>query len=303
MSLDAALDQALADHEPPPPPTIPESALTQPRPARPGPPTTPSRVAPLAARQQLVDVDPRRLHPDPDNPRQDVGDVAELAQSMHANGLLQPIVARRTGTDSRLVVVAGHRRLAAALRLGWTTVPVIVRRDMRPDDVLAAMLVENGQRRDLDPIEEARALSRLQSQTPGISHRSLADRVGRTQVHVSSRLALLSLPIEEQEMLRAGQMNLADAIRRGREASGNVRSTSTGSPHLGIDHTLSGQARARCRRLKHKAGGRNSVGGVACGECWESVIRADERQHLHAHSGKHGQCALCSGPYGSTPTT
>lgn len=247
-----------------------------------------------STRPQLLDVLVTDLHPDPNNPREDVGDVIELAKSMAAAGLLQPIIARRDTETGRLIVVAGHRRLAAAQVLKWQRVPTVVRRDMAPDRVLAAMLIENGQRAGLDPVEEARALARLRDDQGITSHADLAMLIGRTQVHVSGRLALLALPLEEQEAIRAGQMNLGDGIRRGRLASGRVREPgTTGHPHLGTEHGLSNQAAARCRRLKHKRGGRNSVGGIACGECWESVIRADEREHLNQQSNQRGRCVLC----------
>lgn len=258
---------------------------------------TPPAPAPPAARPQLVDARVADLIPDPDNPREDVGDVTELANSMAANGLLQPIVARRHTGDTgrtRLIVVAGHRRLAAAQLLRWATVPTIIRADMRPDAVLAAMLVENGQRAGLDPIEEARALSRLQCEGGrNLSHAELAHRIGRTQVHVSGRLSLLALSPEDQDLLRAGEMNLGDAVRKARVLAGRVRAGSTGHPHLGSEHDLASRVRARCRRLNHKRGGRNSVGGVACGECWETVIRADERERLNTQSNQRGRCVLC----------
>lgn len=278
-SLDDVLDDVLG----------PPSAPPTPRPAPPRHQPDSAAGAPV-----LVDVPIGNLHPDPDNPRDDVGDVTELANSMATAGLIQPVIARRDTTSGRLVLVAGHRRLAAAQLLGWEKIPAVVRRDMRPDRVLAAMLIENGQRADLDPIEEARALRKLAGDNDTRSHAELAAMIGRTQVHVSGRLALLALPIEEQEQLRAKQMTLADAVRRGRLAGGNVRAlNSTGHPHLGTEHDLATKARARCQRLKHKKGGRNSVGGVACGECWESVIRADERQHLHDTSNRRGRCVLC----------
>lgn len=122
------------------------------------PEATPAALVRRPNDQALIQAPITQVIPDPANPREDVGDVTELADSMEEIGLLQPIVARREG--ARMIVVAGHRRLAAAQQLGWRTVPVIIRREMLPDDVLAAMLIENGQRRDLDPIEEARALRR-----------------------------------------------------------------------------------------------------------------------------------------------
>lgn len=265
----------------------PTPAALDPRPALPAAGGTPT--------EQLQRVPIGRVHPDPDNPRTALGELSDLASSLRTAGMIQPIVVRRA-PDGRLTIVAGHRRYAAAKLAGWDTVPVIVRRDMHPDAVLAAMLIENGHRQDLDPIDEARGLRRLQTQLGECSHNALAKRVGRTQVHVSGRLALLALTPDEQDAVRTGAMNLADGIRRARLASGRIRDTSTGAPHLGIEHALAARARARCTRLQHKRHGRNSVGGVACGECWESVIRADERDHLHHATAMKGACVLCDTP-------
>lgn len=142
--------------------TIPTREPTPPRPAAAAPvkraaaPAMPDPAHVVAGADVLQTVPIGRLRPDPDNPRTAVGDVAELAASLRAVGLLQPIVARLAGGD--LIVVAGHRRLAAAKLAGWTSVQVIVRAEMRPDDVLAAMLVENSHRKDLDPIPVSRPI-------------------------------------------------------------------------------------------------------------------------------------------------
>ncbi|MDN4174754.1 ParB/RepB/Spo0J family partition protein [Nocardioides sp. SOB77] len=262
---------------------------------RPPPGEAPSNddaVDELPAEGRLATVRVGDVHPDPDNPRDRLEGIEELAESITGVGLLQPIVVRRHA--GRLVILAGHRRHAALKLLGWSEVPVIIKPDMAPDHVLAAMLVENGQRAGLDPIEEARALKRLETDHGTRTHTQLASLIGRTQVHVSGRLALLDLPPADQDAIRAGELNLGDGIRRGRLAAGKVRKPgSTGSPHLGVEHDLASKVRARCRRLNHKSRGRNSVGGVGCGECWESVIRADERQALHQHSARTSRCALC----------
>lgn len=240
------------------------------------------------------------LRPDPDNPRGDIGDVTELAASLKSVGLLQPIVARRA-TSGQLFIVAGHRRLAAAKLAGWTHVQVIIRRDMRPDDVLAAMLVENSHRKDLDPIEEARGYARLRAQL-GTGDEGVAKRVGRPRGHITGRLLLLALPVAEQEQLRRGDTTLMEATHRARLASGRMRSDAPrGMPHLSARHPLSARAKARCVQLKHSRGPGHGVGGIACGECWESVIRADERSTLHSRSGRTGECALCDTPL-SAPT-
>lgn len=234
------------------------------------------------------------LHPSPNNPRENLTDIDGLALSIKESGMIQPIIAQRV-PGIGLQIVAGHRRQAAARKLGWREVPVIVRRDMLPDEELLAMLVENGQRAGLDPIEEARALSRLKTQT-GLSDLQLASKVGYSQAKVSGRIALLSLPPEEQEELRAQQTTLKSAITRARESSGRTKPGQRGktSPaYLSNRHPLSSRAHARCTSLGHKANSTKSVGGVACGECWESVIRADEREHLHAKSNERGRCVLC----------
>lgn len=240
-------------------------------------------------------VDINDLHPSPANPRDRLTDIDGLAMSMREAGMIQPIIAQNI-PGIGLQILAGHRRHAAAKRLGWPDVPVIIRRDMLPDDELLSMLIENGQRAGLDPIEEARALKRLTDQ--GKSQNEIAAKIGRSNAHVSMRLALLRLPIEEQEALRAGHLKVTHAVDKARLASGRTRGKSKSAQrawHFAHTHELANRAQARCNRLGHKSGRRVS-GGIACGECWESVIRADEREHLHTVSNTRGQCALCDTP-------
>lgn len=239
----------------------------------------------------LVRVNVADLHPDPNNLRDEVTDVVELAASIAQVGLLQPIIARRDG--DRLVVVCGHRRLAALKRLGWPTVDVVVRREMPADSVLVAMLAENGQRVQLDPIEEARAFNRLKV-LDQLSDAAVAERVGRNQVYVSGRLKLLLLSPQEQEEIRAGQRRIGESIAKARVQSGRVQNRKVTGWHFANDHRLAGKAKARCVKLEHPRGHR--LAGVACGSCWESVIRADEKQTLHDHSARRGECALCGTP-------
>lgn len=223
------------------------------------------------------------IRPSPNNPRAELHDIAELALSIRENGLIQPIVVQRIlGTD-RYQIVAGHRRREACARLGMATVPCIVRRDMLPDEELVAMLVENGQRAGLDPIEEARALKRLVD--AGQPPADVAKRIGRHISHVRGRLLLLDLPPAEQEELRAGHYTLQHAtqlVRDAREAQrrreapqarpvGRPKGATT-KPHFGPTHPLSGAVQARC---DHR--GTPKLAGVGCGPCWEAVIRDDEQ--------------------------
>lgn len=242
-------------------------------------------------RLRLADV-----HPDPDNlrdlPSVDDPDIVELADSMTELGLLQPITVRRH--EGRLVISMGHRRYVAARRLKWSTIPGIVKGPQLPADVIATMLIENGQRKDLNPIEEARGLHLLKTRHE-LSDAVLARKVGRGQAYVSARLALLALSAEEQAALIAGDMSLIEGTAKGRMNSGRVRATGQDKNwHLGPHHDLAQQAKARCQRLGHPKGRR--IGGMACGECWESVIRADARQGFVEISQRSGTCAICTQP-------
>ncbi len=153
---------------------------------------------------QLLDVDPERIDPNPDQPRQHMDEtkLGELAQSMMEYGIVQPIVARRVG--SRFQIVAGERRWRAAQRAGLKSVPVIVR-DVEDRQVLEIALVENIQREELNPIEEAGAYRRLVSEL-GYSQEQVAERVGKDRSTVANLLRLLRLPrrvrqlIEEQKL-------------------------------------------------------------------------------------------------------
>lgn len=237
--------------------------------------------APVAAYQLLA---PAALTPDPDNVRDDLGDLSELARSIRDLGILQPIVARRH--QGQLVIVMGHRRHAAARLAGLAVVPVIVRDDMDPDDVLAAMIVENGQRLDLDPIEEARALARLK-RADKASDSLLADRISKSQPYVSGRLALLALTPQQQAAVRAGTLSLSRAVKLGRDQGGNTRPNAVGktsAAHLTWHHPLAEKASLTCAANEHHKNTPGRVGNVACGSCWEDTIRTDERDQIRAAS-------------------
>lgn len=241
-----------------------------------------------------------QLRPSPNNPRENLDGEAidDLARSIREVGLIQPIIVQRIEGHTGFQIVAGHRRFAAILRLGWATAPCVVRRSMLPDEELLAMLVENGQRAGLDPIEEARAMARLKS--TGLTDKDIARKVGCSQPKVSGRLALLSLPVEEQEELRSGLMTIGAATTLAVIESGKARPAAKGkksAAHFSVHHSLASRVKRRCQSKGHKRGGAKSAGGFACGECWEAVIRADEREQLHLASGRKGECVLCSEPH------
>lgn len=238
------------------------------------------------------------LAPDPDNLRfDDTEDVEDLAQSIRMSGLQQPIVARQSAdvvdVDHPAVIVAGHRRYAALTLLGHRAAQVILRPEMDADDVLAAMLVENSQRRDLDPISEARGINHLMTTRADLnSQYDVAQQLGRSQTWVGRRLALLKLSPAVQDKVRAGEILEAEAVALSRRNSGDARPAQAGSNshHLGASHDLASRAKRRCQSNNHTG---RKVGLVACGECWEAVIRADERALVHTHSAQKGECVTC----------
>jgi ParB family chromosome partitioning protein len=133
-----------------------------------------------------------RIAPSPRNPRQTLEHLDDLAESIQAYGLLQPIVVRDLG-DGCFEVVAGHRRLAAVQSLGWSVVPAIVRSADEGESFLLA-LIENLQRDDLSPREEAEALEVLVRER-GMSTRQVAQAVKRSASYVSRRLRVFEDPV------------------------------------------------------------------------------------------------------------
>ena len=142
------------------------------------------------------------LDPNPQQPRKHFDDekLQELAASLKAKGLLQPIVVRRAG--DRFQIVAGERRYRAAKLAGMDRVPALVR---DTEDPLELALIENLQREDLTPLEEAEALSGL-IERHSYSHRELGELIGKSRPYVSNALALLRLPNHvKDELHREGR--------------------------------------------------------------------------------------------------
>ena len=155
-----------------------------------------------------------RLQPGKYQPRtrMDEGALQELAASIRAQGLMQPVLVRRVSTDSegdRFEIIAGERRFRAARMAGLHEVPVLVR-DV-PDQAAAAMaLIENIQREDLNPLEEAQGIQRLIDEFI-FTHEEAAEAVGRSRSAVSNLLRLLHLAQPVQTMLLAGDLDMGHA--------------------------------------------------------------------------------------------
>jgi ParB family chromosome partitioning protein len=162
------------------------------------------------AASDLGDIDVTELRPGRYQPRSQMSESAldELADSIRAQGLIQPVVVRPLATGG-FEIIAGERRWRAAQRAGLTRIPVVVR--AVPDNAALAMaLIENIQREDLNPLEEAQGIQRLIDEF-GLTHQAAAEAVGRSRVAVSNLLRLLNLTPPVQAMLLAGEIEMGHA--------------------------------------------------------------------------------------------
>jgi ParB family chromosome partitioning protein len=140
--------------------------------------------------------------------RMDEGSLYELAESIKAQGIMQPVLVRAVGPQ-RYEIIAGERRVRAARLAGLSNVPVLVR-DV-PDEAAAAMaLIENIQREDLNPLEEAHGIQRLVEEFK-LTHEQAAQAVGRSRSAASNLLRLLNLSEPVQQMLMAGDIDMGHA--------------------------------------------------------------------------------------------
>ncbi len=166
-------------------------------------------AAPLAGAERALEVDSDLLRPNKFQPRTNIdeGKIDELARSIRSNGIIQPIVVRQV--DGGYEIVAGERRWRAAQRAGLLKVPVVVR-DIPEDRLLAAALIENIQREDLNPIEEAHAYRRLADEYH-LTQEQIADAVGKDRSSVANFLRLLRLPQEVRANLGSGALAMGHA--------------------------------------------------------------------------------------------
>lgn len=161
------------------------------------------------ASEKVVDLPLAKIVANPFQPRLhfDEASIKELAQSIKENGLLTPIIVRKAGANYQ--IIAGERRFRATKTLGVKTITAIVRETN--DETMATLaLIENLQRDNLDPIEEARAYANLMGQLD-LTQSKLADRVGKERTTVANALRLLKLPDKVQELVQAGQLSMGQA--------------------------------------------------------------------------------------------
>jgi ParB family transcriptional regulator, chromosome partitioning protein len=166
-------------------------------------------AAPATALGRTLEVDVDLLRPNSAQPRTTIDDagIEELSRSIKANGVIQPIVVRKS--DTGYEIIAGERRWRASQRAGLLKVPVVVR-DVPDDRLLAVALIENIQREDLNPIEEAQAYRRL-SDDYHLTQDQIAEAVGKDRSSVANFMRLLKLPREIREDLGAGALSMGHA--------------------------------------------------------------------------------------------
>ncbi|MGE0882398.1 MAG: ParB/RepB/Spo0J family partition protein [Blastocatellales bacterium] len=164
----------------------------------------------LAQGDELLEVDIDLIEPNPDQPRLHFNEskLEELAQSIRSNGLVQPILLRRV-SNGRYQIVAGERRWRAAQKAGLHKVNAVIR--SIPDaKLLELALIENIQRQELNPIEEAQAYQRL-IQNLGLTQDEVAKRVGKDRSSIANYLRLLKLPAKIQQMLEEDLLTMGHA--------------------------------------------------------------------------------------------
>ncbi|MGH7604837.1 MAG: ParB/RepB/Spo0J family partition protein [Gemmatimonadaceae bacterium] len=136
-------------------------------------------------------------------------DLQELQESLHTNGLLQPITVRRNPGKNGFELIAGERRLRAATTLGWKEIPAIIK-DIDDRALLTLALVENLQRADLNPIEEGEGYSRL-SRDFGLTQQQIAETVGKDRTTIANMLRVLQLPEEVRTLLQERKLAMGHA--------------------------------------------------------------------------------------------
>ncbi len=162
---------------------------------------------------RLVPID--LIDPNPHQPRQLMGDLSELMASIAEKGILEPLLVRQRG--GRYQLVAGERRYQAAVQVGLREVPVVIR-DVDDHEAIELALVENLQRKDLTPFEEAEALQAL-AERCGYTHEDLARRLGKSRTAITETLALAHMPEAVRELCRLADISskslLLQIVRQG----------------------------------------------------------------------------------------
>ena len=168
-------------------------------------------VAPDENQRALKEIPISQIRKNPFQPRKDFAPDAlkDLQESLKSSGLLQPITVRRSRDEGAYELIAGERRLRAATELGWKSISAVVK-DIDDRELLGLALIENLQRSDLNPIEEAEGYSRLIGEF-GHTQQTIASMVGRDRSTIANMLRILQLPAAVRQMLRDGALSIGHA--------------------------------------------------------------------------------------------
>jgi ParB family chromosome partitioning protein len=193
------------------------------------------------------------IDPNPNQPRQHMGDLSELIASVREKGVLEPILVRPRG--SRFQIIAGERRYRAAIEAGLGEIPCIVR-ETSDSETMEIALIENLQRKDLSPFEEADGLKTL-AESYGYTHESMAERLGKSRTSITEILSLTAMPNEVREVCRLADIQskslLLQVVRQG-DAAKMVALVQQLKQHDG--HAT----RAEARRIAKQGKGKTAKG-------------------------------------------
>jgi ParB family chromosome partitioning protein len=171
---------------------------------------TTSAGAPIG---RLVAIDD--LDPNPNQPRQVMGDLSELMASIAEKGIIEPIICRQRG--GRFQIVAGERRYQAAVQVGLREVPIVIR-EVDDNEIIEIALIENIQRKDLTPFEESEALHGLATKC-NYTHEDMARRLGKSRSSITESLSLNHMPEEVKNLCRLADISsksvLLEVVRQG----------------------------------------------------------------------------------------
>src|SRR4051795_13417430 len=155
------------------------------------------------------------VDPNPNQPRQVMGDLSELMASIAEKGIIEPVIVRQRG--SRFQIVAGERRYQAAVQVGLRDIPIVIR-EVDDDEIIEIALIENIQRKDLTPFEEAEALQSLGTRC-GYTHEDMARRLGKSRTSITESLSLNNMPDEVKNLCRLADISskslLLEIVRQG----------------------------------------------------------------------------------------
>jgi len=191
------------------------------------------------------------IAPNPDQPRQALGDLEDLSASIREKGVLEPLLVRRVGTKYQ--IIAGERRYRAAVEAGLGELPCVIR-ETSDAEMMELALIENMQRKDLTPFEEADGL-RVLAETYGYTHETMAEKIGKSRSTITEALSLAAMPEDVRQLCRRADIQSKSVL---------LQIVRQGSPEkmLGLIERLGreGSTRTEARRLTQKADTRRGRG-------------------------------------------